>query len=77
MREAAKGLCGHRKYGVVYDTYATMKSCWDVLVFGRWFRLSFFGLLKECDLCHARFVRWPWWEPPIDRAVLPWEGPGP
>lgn len=76
VREGLAGRCPHRKYGVVYDTYSTMKPFWEVCVFGRWVRLSFFRLLRECDMCHRQLIRWPSWEPPTDPAVPSWVPPG-
>lgn len=62
--------CPHRKYGVTYGTYPTIKSYWEFWVFGHFFGPSLFGILKTCDHCGKRFVRWPSWEPPINRELL-------
>lgn len=69
LRDYFAGRCGHRKYGVLYDTYPTIISCWRFFLRGRMRYVNLFGFLKECDFCKARFIRWPWWEPPIRRRT--------
>lgn len=56
--------CPHRKWGVVYDTYATVKDWWEIRLFGRGWYPRLWGCLYTCDMCGTRFLRWPGWEPP-------------
>lgn len=63
--------CPHRKWGQVYDSYATTRKGWDLQVWGRWRHLQIAGCLFTCDLCQRRLLRWPGWTP--RNPYAPWQ----
>ena len=57
--------CQHRHYCGNYYSYSKLISHWTLKIFGKWRTISFFGFLKQCDVCKKRMVRLTSWKPPI------------
>ena len=60
--------------GPLYPPVAWRADLWGPWTPRAMWSLSLWGILKECDLCKTRLVRWPGWEPPIRKDVAPHAG---